>query len=73
MIYTAHVITGAGRGKGLGFPTVNLEIPPQLTIAEGIYAVDVEVAGARYKGAMHFGPIPVFNDPKPSLEIFILD
>ncbi len=73
MNYTSTVIGGAGRGKKLGFPTFNLEIPTQFTVAEGIYGVAVDIAGVRYKGAMHFGPIPVFNNPKPSLEIFVLD
>ncbi len=33
-----RVITGAGRGKPLGFPTANLAVEPQLVPAEGVYA-----------------------------------
>lgn len=31
------------------------------------------MAENRYMGAMHYGPVPVFNQPEPSLEIFVLD
>ena len=39
---------GAGRGKGLGFPTANLPLAPGQDIAHGIYAVRVEHKGKRY-------------------------
>ncbi len=64
---------GDGRGKKMGFPTLNLEIPANLNLAHGIYAAHVQIAGHRYKGALHFGPIPTFDKPVPTIEIFLLD
>lgn len=73
MKYTSTVITGQGRGKGLGFPTFNLQIPSALKLKPGIYACWVWIERKQYQGAMHFGPIPVFNQTSLSLEIFVLD
>jgi len=38
------VIPGHGKGKQLGFPTLNLEKPQQLVPADGVYAGTVELA-----------------------------
>ena len=66
-------IKGKGRGKLLGYPTINLEIPAGLNLAEGIWAGWVGIAGKRYKGAIHYGPIPTFAEKAKSLEVFLLD
>jgi len=71
--YHSQVISGKGRGKTIGFPTLNLTIPPELSIQHGIYAGWVMVKGHRYPGAFHFGPIPTFADSRISLEVFVLD
>ncbi len=39
-----QVVSGHGKGKQLGFPTLNLKKPQQLVPAEGVYAGTVEVA-----------------------------
>jgi len=38
------IVPGRGKGKRLGFPTLNLEKPQQIVPAEGVYAGTVEVA-----------------------------
>ena len=38
------IIPGRGKGKKLGFPTLNLTRPTQLIPAEGVYAGTVEIA-----------------------------
>ncbi len=73
MKYRTLLIKGKGRGKKLGFPTVNLQIPTSLNTKHGIYACWVWIGRKRYKGALHFGPIPTYADPQVSLEIFILN
>ena len=72
-VFTSSVIKGKGRGTELGFPTFNLVIPAHFTAPEGIYAADVIINGRQYRGALHWGPIPVFNEDEKSLEIFVLD
>lgn len=73
MKYTATIISGHGRGKTLGFPTFNLKVPANFPVKPGIYAGWVWIKGKPYPGAFHFGPIPVFADPTPRLEVFVLD
>lgn len=70
--FTTRQIKGKGRGKFLGFPTINMEAPVGFELADGVYAVWVTVAGTKFRGAMHWGPIPTFDDPQPSLEVFLL-
>jgi len=39
-----RIITGKGIGKKLGFPTLNMQKPPQIIPAEGVYAGFVQIA-----------------------------
>lgn len=71
--YTTTVIPGQGRGKTLGYPTFNLRIPKNFSLKPGIYAGYVWIDNHQYLGAFHYGPIPVFSDPTPHLEVFVLD
>jgi riboflavin kinase/FMN adenylyltransferase len=72
---TASVVAGVGRGKELGFPTINLqpESPRKLLPPNGVYAVWVEWAGGASGGMMHQGPRPTFGESGRSLEIHLLD
>lgn len=56
----------------MGFPTINMEVPKGFDLTNGVYAVWVTIAGTRFRGAMHFGPIPTFDQTKKSLEVFLL-
>jgi riboflavin kinase / FMN adenylyltransferase len=69
---TGKIIHGAGRGKGLGFPTINIE-GDFSDLEQGVYAAWVEVGGKRYKGAMNYGPQPTVGDSTTRLEVFLLD
>jgi riboflavin kinase / FMN adenylyltransferase len=73
MMFQSRHIKGHGRGKGLGFPTVNLLIPKNFNISHGVYAARVTILGEVYKGALHYGPIPTFGDTEKSLEVYLLD
>lgn len=71
--FTAPVISGAGRGKAIGAPTLNLSldaVPRELE--EGIFACWIQIDGAWQMGAMHHGPRPVFKDSR-SCEVYVLD
>ena len=73
MVISTSVISGYGRGKGLGFQTLNMVIPKELSSDHGIYAGWVWIGEQKFMGAFHFGPIPAFQNPEPSLEVFLLD
>ncbi len=66
---------GQGRGRKLGFPTINLHIPPELIVGlvDGVYAVWATVSKERYAGAMYFGPVPTFGQTEKSLEIHLIN
>jgi len=72
-LFTSPVKPGFGRGVGLGFPTLNLHIPPNFPFQHGIYAGWVWLSGKKYQGAFHYGPIPSFELTQPSLEVFVLN
>jgi riboflavin kinase / FMN adenylyltransferase len=73
MIFKSRQIKGAGRGKGMGYPTVNLIIPSDLVLDYGVHAAWVEIADRIYKGALHYGPTPTFNQKEETLEVYLLD
>ena len=68
-----RVERGAGRGKGLGFPTLNLPLDQGQDIGHGIYAVRVGHGGRRYHAAGYVGPRPTFGGDQPVLEAYLLD
>ena len=73
MKYTSRVIKGFGKGTVLGFPTFNLVIPQEFKFQPGTYAALVFINQKKYLAALHFGPIPVFNITKPTLEIHLIN
>lgn len=64
------VVAGAGRGRRIGVPTINLGgIPPQkLLPPDGVYAVWVEWRGGRAGAMVNQGPRPTFGDTGRSVE-----
>jgi riboflavin kinase/FMN adenylyltransferase len=64
---------GAGRGKGLGFPTLNFKLLPGQDVCHGIYAMRVHHRGQRYHAAGYVGPRPTFGPDDPVLEAYLLD
>lgn len=73
MVYKTSVISGRGRGRRIGFPTINMEIPEGLGATHGIYAGWVYAGGKRHPAAIHFGPVPTFQEVAPTLEAYVLD
>jgi len=67
------VVSGKGRGAGLGFPTANIEPEKELLPPAGIYAVFVNVAGRRYQAALNIGEKPTFDDYTFTIEVYLLD
>jgi riboflavin kinase/FMN adenylyltransferase len=74
---SGRVVRGAGRGRRIGMPTINLDGPPaeKLLPPDGVYAVRVEWGGGTAGGMMNQGPRPTVGDAHRSIEahLFGLD
>ena len=68
-----HVVHGAARGHGLGFPTANLRIAGLVLPPDGVYAVRVRTAAGQRLGVANLGVRPTFTDNRRSLEVHLLD
>ncbi len=70
-----EVVSGAGRGKGLGYPTANLRTWPRLLLpGQGIYAGVAELEdGSRFIAAIDVGTNPTFGTEPLHVEAFLLD
>jgi riboflavin kinase/FMN adenylyltransferase len=69
-----HIISGTGRGQGLGFPTANLDIDPQQALPEdGVYATRAYIDKKAYKSMTNIGQNPTFGGTKRTVEVYILD
>ena len=69
------VRAGAGRGRALGFPTINLGAPHprKLLPPAGVYAVRVQARAGWFGGMMNLGPRPTFGDGATSVEVHLFD
>ena len=73
-VLDGEVISGHGRGKGLGYPTANLRTWPRLLLpGQGIYAGVADVDGGRYRAAIDVGTNPTFGVEPLHVEAFLLD
>jgi len=70
------VVRGAGRGRTIGVPTLNLEAPDarKLLPPDGVYAVRVKLKDARvFGGMMNQGARPTFGEQARTLEVHLFD
>ncbi len=62
------VVRGDGMGKGLGYPTANLNLPRnQVMFAGGVYAATAKLDKREYRGAL------VINQNPWKIEIYLFD
>jgi riboflavin kinase/FMN adenylyltransferase len=66
---------GAGRGRSIGVPTINLPAPDarKLLAPDGVYAVWVRWGERRCGGMMNQGPRPTFGVAERGLEVHLFD
>jgi len=73
------VITGQQLGRTIGFPTANLQLPPEKFLPkEGVYAVEVQNATLEFDppsvaGVMNIGNRPTVDGLKQTIEVHLLD
>jgi riboflavin kinase / FMN adenylyltransferase len=67
---SGRVVPGAGRGRTIGMPTINLAAPPpeKALPPDGVYAARVEWGGGTAGAMLNQGPRPTVGDPVRSLE-----
>lgn len=70
-----RVVPGAARGRGLGFPTINVAPPDprKLLPPQGVYAVRVQTPGGAHGGMLNLGPRPTFGEQAVSIEAHLFD
>lgn len=67
------VARGDGRGRGLGFPTANIEQIDVLVPAASVYACRAKVGGRWWPAAVNIGPNPTFGVERNKVEAHLLD
>jgi len=69
------VVPGAGRGRALGFHTINLAPPSprKLLPPHGVYAIRAQTASGSFGGMLNLGPRPTFGETATSLEANLFD
>lgn len=70
---TGPVVTGAGRGRKLGFPTANIQFAQELVPLPGVYVVDAEVGGILHRAVANVGFSPTFGENSLGLEVHLID
>ncbi len=68
------VVTGAMRGRTIGFPTANIAVAADRELpAFGVYATRAHLDSETFDSVTNIGLRPTFDDGPPSVETFILD
>ena len=68
------VVEGSHRGRGLGFPTANLNTDNELIPPFGVYATTVRLDGVIYPSITNVGVRPTFDEaPTMVIETHLLD
>lgn len=75
MRFETKTVKGHGRGKGLGFPTINMVIPDSvpMKLQQGVHAVRVYLKDEKYNGALYYGPASTFGETELALEVYLID
>lgn len=74
-VIEGRVVTGAKRGRELGFPTANIRLKSHFRPLYGVYVVQVQIEGDTlwYPAVANLGINPMFKLDAPVLEVHIFD
>lgn len=68
------VVPGRGAGKGIGFPTANIDTDGFQLPPDGVYAANVRIGEGCHRGILNLGVRPtVSRDTKRVLEVHLFD
>ncbi len=72
---SGQVVAGEARGRGLGYPTINVmpESPRKLLPPDGVYAVSVETPRGSFGGMLNLGGRPTFGDARRTIEAHLFE
>lgn len=68
-----RVAPGAGRGRGMGFPTANVSDVDVLVPADGVYAGAARVGATKSVAGISIGSNPTFGGSERKIEAHLLD
>lgn len=71
---TGEVVSGDGRGRTIGVPTANLDVPPgRLVPGNGVYAGRAHLGERTWPAVTNVGVRPTFDGQDRSVEVHLLD
>lgn len=73
--YSGRVVRGDGRGRGLGFPTANLDLgyPFKAVASLGVYGGTAVIEGEEIAAIANIGVRPTFGGEAMKIEVHLLD
>lgn len=73
-IVSGKIVKGHGIGKTLGYPTINLDVPPvKLLPKKGVYSAVAKFDGSSHRGMAYIGERLTFDDVSLSVEMNLFD
>lgn len=71
---TGYIVPGHGRGRKLGFPTLNIDVRRLCLPPFGVYAVEFRAHQETHEGIANLGLAPTIRmDRPPTLEVHLFD
>ncbi len=68
------IVTGAGRGRSVTVPTLNLQAENELLPAKGVYVTQISLDGGPFlQSVTNIGMRPTFNETGLTVETFVLN
>ncbi len=68
-----RVVRGHGRGREMGFPTVNIDAGQQVCPGQGVYAGRATMGSESFVAAISIGRRPTFETHRSAIEAFLID
>lgn len=71
---SGRVVEGSHRGRDIGFPTANLDVPGRIALpADGVYAAEAVVEDGAHPAVVNVGQRPTFGPGGRVVEAHLLD